>query len=237
MARVKYYDAVSKTWKYADESGYVAPVQSVNGKTGAVILSADDIPGLGDKCLLAANYSVKKAQLTLEDGSVVLIDVLVASEGTAVDTYTNQIPISTDTDGSVYNGTGWKGGSRLSGSSGTVKDQANAAVTGFIPVAAGDIVRMRYTGTDAIWEADASASANVIAYYDASKTWLGSLTLQPSYYGICTEANAPSGVLADGGIVSFVVPQNTSIGFVRISLVSQTSNISGLIVTVNEEIT
>lgn len=243
MARVKFYNESTGTWEYAEEAP-AAPVQSVNGKVGTVSLNAEDVgaekagavAALESKAMLKADMSTKKAQLTLEDGTVVLIDVLVASEGTVVQTYTNQMPISTDASGAVYNGTGWKGNARISGSAGTEKDATYSAAIGFVPVKPGDVVRFKITDSTAIWDTDASSTSNVIAYYNASHTWLGSLTIQPSVYGICTNADAPTGSAADGGVVSFTVPSNTNIAFVRISMVANTSNISNLIVTVNEEI-
>jgi hypothetical protein len=56
----------------------------------------------------------------------------------------NQIPLSTDTDGSIYNGTGYKDDTRLS-SSGTVSGtpQTGSVTTGFIPVKVGDVVRIK----------------------------------------------------------------------------------------------
>jgi lysophospholipase L1-like esterase len=56
--------------------------------------------------------------------------------------YTNQIPLSTDTDGSVYNGVGYIADKTLR-SDGTVGDNAGTFVSGFIPVKKGDIVRVK----------------------------------------------------------------------------------------------
>lgn len=84
MPRIKYYDAETGTWKYADNPNCIAP---------------DDAG------------------------------------------YINQIPVSVDSDGSVYNTIGYKSGYRLS-SSGTEKALAGSFVTGFIPVKAGDVIRI-----------------------------------------------------------------------------------------------
>ena len=55
--------------------------------------------------------------------------------------YINQIPLSTDSSGAIYNGgLGYKNGFRLS-SSGEEKANAASFVTGFIPVKAGDVIR------------------------------------------------------------------------------------------------
>lgn len=55
--------------------------------------------------------------------------------------YTNQVPISIDIDGSIYNGCGWKGRHRLS-SSGTEKEASNQTVFGYIPAKGGDTIRI-----------------------------------------------------------------------------------------------
>lgn len=62
-----------------------------------------------------------------------------------VPSYTNQVPISTDTGGSIYNGTGVKAGYTLSSAGG---ETANAAtyVSGYIPVKKGDVIRIQDPG-------------------------------------------------------------------------------------------
>lgn len=258
MARIKYYNTETG-WEYADESNYIAPVQSVNGKVGAVQLTPEDVgaekSGLvsehnqsttahEDIRALLANkidvnkVSVKTVVLTLADGSHIEADVLVQSAGGTIPSYVNQLSISIDADGNVYDSDGWKGGVRLSASSGSEKTQNGAAVTGFMPVKSSDIVRFKYTGTDDVWEEVTLILGSCsIVYYDASFAWLGAITLQPSKYGICTDADAATGTAANGGIVSFNVPQNENIAYARLSVAVTEEDLSGLIVTVNEEIT
>ena len=58
--------------------------------------------------------------------------------------YTNQIPISTDTDGSIFNSVGYKQNYRINSSGDVVASGGIAAdcfATGFIPVKGGDIIR------------------------------------------------------------------------------------------------
>lgn len=221
---------------------YCDPIEAwMKTLTTAGNFSAGALPSdLDDKYILKNDISIKKAQLTLEDGTKMLIDVIVASAGTTIATYTNQMPLSIDTDRSVYNGTGWKGSTRLSASSGSVKaDTSGAAITGFIPVKNGDVVRFKYTGTNILWDTITINNGwNMMAYYDSTFTWLGSACpLQGSQYGICTASDYSTGSVADGGIVSFTVPANNNIAYVRISFsISNPEDLSGLIVTVNEEI-
>lgn len=59
-------------------------------------------------------------------------------------TYTNQVPISTDTDGSIYNKVGYKDDARLSSSGGVSSSaQAGSVVTGFIPWQSRGIIRIK----------------------------------------------------------------------------------------------
>ena len=88
--------------------------------------------------------------------------------------YTNQIPISTDADGNIYDGDGWKADTRLS-SSGTDTSGTGYGVTGFIPCGHGS--SQRASGEQVIYLANIEAlptDSNVrIAYYDAEKTKIG----------------------------------------------------------------
>lgn len=51
----------------------------------------------------------------------------------------NEIPISTDTDGSIYNGIGYKTGCRINSSGVLKENESSYTLTGFIPYKAGDI--------------------------------------------------------------------------------------------------
>ena len=190
------------------------------------------------------DIQIKKAKLTLEDGTTVLIDVVVASAGTTVNTYLNLMPTSIDTNGGVYNGIGWKGDARLSASSGSVKESTEyAAVTGFIPAKKGDIVRFKFSSTSTCWDGNGVNSGwNVIAYYSNSFIWLGSACPLQSggvYYGVCNAENSPvTGSVQNSGIVSFTVPADDNISYVRLSFSdANKEGIENLIVTVNQEIT
>lgn len=215
---------------------------------------SDAIKALQDGKLNNTGVSFKKAKLNLVDGTILEIDVLTALNGTVVIPFINQLPISIGTDknifGEDYNGDGAKDGYlknyRLSASSGSEKSGiTNASITGFIPVKSGDIVRFKYNGTDSLWDTYALNSGyNIIAYYknDASFTWLGSacpLQNGGQVYGICAASDHSTGSVANGGIVSFTVPNNSNIGYLRLSIAMgdpSATNLSNLIVTVNEEI-
>lgn len=175
------------------------------------------------------------------------VSITVSAVVVAEDTYTNQMPISIGTDGEVYNGVGWKGGMRLSASSGDEKAKENTGITGFIPVKSGYICRFMDTGSRLLWNEEGGSAGNcAVVYYNQSFGWLGSFTLQPAYYGICgTNATPavsgidPVGSTADGGIVTFTVPNNADIAYVRLGMscvAVNGSDLADLIFTVNEEI-
>ena len=54
----------------------------------------------------------------------------------------NQIPISTDTDGTIYNGIGYKTGTRIN-SSGAAVAAPDVSATGFIPAVTGNVVYLK----------------------------------------------------------------------------------------------
>lgn len=86
--------------------------------------------------------------------------------------YTNQIPISTDTDGSIFNGKGWQQGYRLS-SSGTISSQSDSYVTGFIPAKKNDRVYLKNVHYENVASGSLTTGNQRIAFYDASKTHIG----------------------------------------------------------------
>lgn len=99
--------------------------------------------------------------------------IKINEEINPVPTYTNQIPISTDTDGSIYNSIGYKLSTRINSSANTVEFTNISAIgaTGFIPVKKGDIIRLKNCK---IYSTHANASSFNVCQYDANKTKLSS---------------------------------------------------------------
>lgn len=132
--------------------------------------------------------------------------------------YTDQVPVSTDADGSVFNGTGYQNDSYISSGTGGVSSQAGYVVTGFIPYAEGDVIRFK----GAIW---GEGSYSRIAFYDADKNKI-LVGTYPSSGEVADEGNGvyrltPS--VAEGGGKAFV----------RLSFYGTGEN---LVVTINEKI-
>ncbi len=154
--------------------------------------------------------------------------------------YTNRVPLSIDIDGSIYNGgLGYKNGYRIR-SGGAEGAEETAAHTGFIPVSAGDEVRV--SG----WDFSVSQSANAINVFDASFTNLGQLVanFQNGGYGIFAVSGAyidyswKSVIEESAGVWKWIVPPASSgAAYIRVSSYMQLGGDgSKMIVTVNEEI-
>ena len=135
--------------------------------------------------------------------------------------YTNQIPISTDAGGAVFNGVGYQQGYRLS-SSGSPSPQASTYITGFIPVHSGDTVR--FEGMN-LKEGSAAINEQRIAFYDANKAVIA------APYWKDTGTNTMSG----GYLASLTVPaySGKTVAFARFGCYWIDSH---SIITVNEEI-
>ena len=154
--------------------------------------------------------------------------------------YKNWIPFSTNADGTIYNnGLGYKDGYRIR-SGGAESEQENTSCSGFIPVCAGDIVRL--SG----WDFGFNSMGNSINAYDLSFTNLGQLVANFPLggYGIFAKDGAyidyswKSVVEESSGIWRWIVPSVASgVAYIRVAGF-QTADSPGadMIVTVNEEI-
>lgn len=165
--------------------------------------------------------------VAIPDGNVVRIEldgVLVWKAGP-----TNRVPVSISEDGSVYNGTGYKAGTRVR-SGGEEAQNYGASCTGFIRVSGGDVVRL--SG----WNFAAASSANAINVSDEGFVNLGQVTTQPAHYGVLTAANSP--ITEDGGVYTYVVPSGLGIAYIRVTGFSETDADgpgAQMFVTINEE--
>ena len=157
-------------------------------------------------------------------------------------TYTNQVPLSIGTDKKIYNGgLGYKNGYRIR-SGGAEGALSCSAHTGFIPVKAGDVIRI---GGLNFGSAHSHGSAMNVA--NSSFTNIGQFSMQSGEYGIFTEsayrAYSKSSVVQEKtGVWKWVVPPAASgVAYIRVSCnmydTSKAADGSKLIVTINEEIT
>ena len=273
MARIKRYNPTTGKWEYANPQYSVAPVQSVNGKTGNVTVeeagavaahNSSDTAHADIRTLISALQSgklssegiqVKKAQLTLEDGTTMLYDVLVASEGTIVEEYTNQIQYAIGTDNNIYNnGKGYKGSdepTRLS-SNGAEKPMStnvrNGSIcTGFIKVEPGAVVRM----ANVPWirsnpnQATDGATNYFCGYREDFSFIGGAVANSTTRYGTWI-SNSPvfEYTIPDGAVttdrMTITLPNESELYYIRMNCASGVSNQlvvpEECIITVNQEI-
>ena len=147
--------------------------------------------------------------------------------------YTNKIPLSINSDGSLYNGgQGWKADARIN-SSGEEVAQVGLACTGFIPVKLNDVIYMRDVG---FYNNDSSAPKTYhIAVYDSTFKFLSKRDM----YSV----NNPVGAVVDsnGCLIEFRISKSMfgdvdipTVAYLRVSAREITDE---SIITVNEEIT
>lgn len=171
--------------------------------------------------LAEGEYTVK---YEMEDGTFVDIGTLSTVEEEVI---INQIPISTNTDGTLYVGTngekGYKTGFRLSSSSGGESAASGVEVTGFIPCKYGDTISIK----DITF---ASGSTHIICFYKADKSYIHGMYVATSFGG------AVNGEVASCTITDTMATKLTSdcgLGFIRISAGEITDS---SIITVNQAI-
>lgn len=174
--------------------------------------------------------SVKTIQTKLEDGTTVNIDVLVVSEGSVVIPYINQVPLSIDAEGNIYNGIGFKNGYRLN-SSGEEAELVSSTVTGFIEAKAGDTIRIKgyqwYKTT---------VSTCYLCAYDSSfaKVYVGNAQSNYDTASFIESMNYDETT----GISTVVLKSDLSYEYIRLSVHDDSiPDGANLIVTVNQEIT
>lgn len=150
--------------------------------------------------------------------------------------YKNWTRYSINADGSIYNGVGYKDQYRIR-SGGAEGGMSNACCTGFIPLRAGDTLRIypAFTGLN---------TQNAINFADENFGNLGQITDTGTGYGICTEEPSKYKPTAANGIsvLTLTAAHDSAIRYVRITnhIYAPESGISSgseMIITVNEEIT
>jgi len=201
--------------------GYSATITADNNYT---LTGAEISVTMGGVDITTTAYSNGTINISEVTGEIEITIVAVAD----VPSYTNQVPISTDENGDIYNGTGYKDGYRLN-SSAVEKASSDSILTGFIPVKAGDIVR--FSGEYICNQVGGENSY----FYDSNKSNHSHRLTPYMFYtqdsGI--EEFAPYEYDTTTHILSsFTVPNDANIAYVRFSLHGTTG--ADAIITVNE---
>lgn len=161
--------------------------------------------------------------------------------GGTVANFTNKVPTSIDTDGGIFNDTGYKNNARLSSSGGVKEGETGEYNTlfGYIPAKGGDTIRFKSVsknGKDVIWYATDN-SMNYICAYDANFNFIYTANSTGSY----DSSKLIESVSLDGSVSVIKLKNVANIAYIRMSVNNSYSlnDIIGesAIITVNEEIT
>lgn len=147
--------------------------------------------------------------------------------------YTNLVPTSVDTDGTVYNGTGYKDDTRLSSSGGVSGSaQTGSATTGFMPYSSLGIIRIK----GAKWlNSDGHYYINA---YDQNKTFTQGIAASDTQSSTVATYNASTGIttidMSKLSATNVVRKAFETASYIRINAYGKGAD---LIITVNQEIT
>ena len=107
--------------------------------------------------------------------SKVTDDVVITAVAEYKAPYTNQIPLSTDASGALFeNGKGWKTGFKLQSGDGTENANSSYEVTGFIPCLPTDVFRIKNVRLD-------NTGYDNICFYDANRNFLKAFAMNSKY--------------------------------------------------------
>lgn len=204
---------------------------NLNADTGYTLEGAQVTITMGGSDM-SKYYANGKIAIPKVTGDLVITVTAVLSAAS----YTNQIPISIDSDGSVFNTTGYKIGYRINSSGNVVSavdnvtDPNNWFVTGFIPVKAGDVIRFKNAYIEGT-----SGSMNE-RFYNANKGTTG-YSFTPyalvNTSGTIAQYGAVFAAEGDHRVSQLTTPNTSEIAYVRFTLHGDATT---AIVTVNEEI-
>ena len=210
-------------------------IYAIDGQSFAMNLTANDGYTL-DGATITITMGGIDVSTYYSNGTIAIPNVtgdivITANAVPSAHAYTNQVPLSIDADGSVYNGTGYKNVSRINSAGDVVDYLENYCVTGFIPCKAGDVIRFSgcyISGTDGNahsmgYTANKSKITNTdFTSYDFVENHTNINNLKPFNW----DSN-------DRILYSFTVPNDSTIAYYRFSMRGDGAN---AIITVNEEI-
>lgn len=144
--------------------------------------------------------------------------------------FVNQIPLSINADGTIYNGKGYKEDYRIR-SGGLEVAQSSACCTGFIPLKNGDTLRIypAFIGNN---------TDNAINFADSSFTNIGQITDSGSGYGICEGKVSTYKTSVVGGVSTLTLgsKHDGRIAYVRVTNFTKNVPAKDFIISVNQEI-
>jgi hypothetical protein len=142
----------------SEDSAYSATITADSGYTlnGAIVQIT-----MGGTDITSTAYSNGTINITKVTGNL-----MITISAVEMPSYTNQIPISTDVSGNLFNTTGYKEGYRLN-SSGAETAYSGSVVTGFMPFTLGqEIIFNKFSGSE--------SSNGGVYFYDSTHTLIAS---------------------------------------------------------------
>lgn len=207
-------------WTPADQEQIVQDVLVALGKPVVGEIDANNnITLVGT--LASGIYSVKYETADGEHMDVGVIEIGGAA-------YTNQLPISTDASGAIYNGKGWKEDTRLN-TDGTDKTGATGFVaTGFIPCGNDAIIRVK--SNVAVTDTN---SSQAICFYDGEKNIIQRLNWAGITTGNYLKINSDGSIEYHFKASAWAEFNGKTVGFIRLAFPGINDS---TIITINEEI-
>ena len=225
----KIYRTITNTLTHVTNSNAATSIE--NETAYSATLSADTGYTLGTVTVTMGGTDITSTAYS--DGNISIAsvtgDIVITAVATKIVSYTNQVPISTDADGNVYNGTGYKDGYRIN-SSGAEAALRSATATGFIPFTKGQTIRIGGEGITF------DKYGCLVMFYDLNKTTLidrgiGHDKVGNTNYG--TWITEETSVFCLDPNANYPNTLTTEQGYIR---VSANGNGANLIVTLDEEI-
>lgn len=142
-----YYSVISNLTGATLESS-ATTIEEGSSYTGTITVNAgweldSLVVTMGGTDVTSEVYADGVIDIASVTGNIVITVVAVAPP-------TNLLPLAIDTDSSIFNGTGYKSGYRLSTSDGGEREQSGMYISGFIPVSAGQTVTLKNVGTETV---------------------------------------------------------------------------------------
>lgn len=225
----KVYRTITNTLTHVTNSNAATSIE--NETAYSATLSADTGYTLDTVTITMGGTDITSTAYS--DGNISIAsvtgDIVITAVATKIVSYTNQVPISTDADGSVYNGTGYKDRYRIN-SSGAAVALSGFTATGFIPFTKGQTIRI---GGEGITFGEYGC---LIMFYDLNKTALidrgiGYQHVGNTAYGTWTTEE--TSVFCLDPVYNYPNTLTTEQGYIRVSAKGNGAN---LIVTLDERI-
>ena len=225
----KVYHSINNTLSHVVTDNEATSIE--DGAAYTATLTADTGYTLGTVTVTMGGTDITSTAYS--DGNISIAsvtgDIVITAVATKIVSYTNQVLISTDADGNVYNGTGYKDGYRIN-SSGAEAALSGFTTTGFIPFTKGQTIRIGGEGITY------DSYGCMLMCYDTSKTVIANVGISYDKVGNTnygTWTTEETSVFCLDPVYNYPSTFSGDSLYIRISAKGSGAN---LIVTLDEEI-